>query len=73
MTTLKIASGTNPDPPCPRCGRIASVARQGGLFYCRACAALFDDDPNEGGDYSDRDPSARIERQERQRGRRRAY
>jgi hypothetical protein len=28
---------------------------------------MFDDSPDEGGDYSDRDPSARLEREERQR------
>lgn len=60
-------------PACPKCGRSKSVVSQGEMFHCHACAAFFDDDPNEGGDYSDRDPSARIERQERQRGRRRAY
>lgn len=48
--------------PCPRCGR--RTQPQGGLHWCTHCRALFDDDPDEGGDYSDRDPSRRLVRAE---------
>lgn len=63
-----------PKPKCPRCGRIKAIVRLGD--YCLrcepnygGCGALFDHDPDEGSDYSDRNPAARIERQERRRDR----
>ena len=57
--------------PVPRCVRCKSkrVARLGELYRCASCDALFDDNPDEGGDYSSRNPSARMEREERQRAR----
>jgi ribosomal protein L37AE/L43A len=58
----------NKPPACPGCGRRKSVVRAGDLFKCTKCGALFDDDPDEGGDYSDRNPAARIDRMERRRG-----
>ena len=66
----------NTNPPCPRCGTNRhSNAMCDGQFYCSSCQGLYDRDGEEGGDYSDRDPSARIEREERrranQKGRRR--
>ena len=52
-------------PPCPLCRTNAKVKRMGPKEYiCKRCKGLFDSDPNEGGDYSSYDPSARIERQE---------
>ncbi len=54
-------------PKCPRCGRIKAVQRAGDYLKCNACGALFDDDPDEGGDYSDRNAAARLEREERRR------
>lgn len=51
---------------CPMCNRKSQQAPTG-RYWCRWCEAMFDDDPLEGGDYSDRNPSARIERQERSR------
>ena len=54
-------------PKCPRCGRVKAVQKAGGFFHCNGCGATFDDDPNEGGDWSDRNPAARLERQERRR------
>jgi len=54
-------------PACPRCrtGKHVRPVR-GDLFECTRCHAVFDEDPDEGGDYSDKNPSARLERQERQ-------
>jgi hypothetical protein len=57
--------------PCPQCGRRIS-APLATYFYCRYCRLCFDDDPNDGGDYSDRNPAARIEREERRKARARA-
>lgn len=52
-------------PRCPRCNRPGQPA--GELWHCRACLMLFDNEPEEGGDYSDRNPAARLEREERKR------
>jgi len=54
-----------PLPCCPWCGRRKSVSQAGeGQYWCSHCKRLFDDDPDEGGDYSDRNPAARLEREE---------
>lgn len=50
---------------CPRCGQRVAVGEGQTIFYCSNCRAVFDDDPDEGGDYSDRNPAARLEREER--------
>ena len=49
---------------CPFCGskRVAKLSAH--MFRCATCDRYFDDDPNEGGDYDDRDPSRRLIRQE---------
>ena len=49
---------------CPFCHskRVASLG--GHLFRCASCGSHFDDDPNEGGDFSNRHPDARLIRQE---------
>lgn len=56
-------------PPvrCPRCNR--PQRRQGphSLYWCDHCRCQFDDSPDEGGDYSDRNPAARLEREEARR------
>jgi hypothetical protein len=53
-------------PPCPVCRTNKHAnARAGGDFYCSKCGGLYDSDPNEGGDYSDRNSAVRIEREER--------
>ena len=49
---------------CPRCN--SKGTPQGELLWCRRCQLLFDEEPDEGGDYSDRNPAARLEREERQ-------
>lgn len=49
---------------CPRCDGKGS-ATPGGMFKCSRCGAFFDAEPDEGGDYSDRNPAARMEREER--------
>lgn len=53
-------------PRCPQCGR-RNAQPMGELFKCK-CGALFDGDPDEGGDFSDENPAARLERAERRRG-----
>jgi len=63
-----------PLPKCPRCNSTSQVHRlgvAGDQFVCRrnGCG-LFDNDPDEGGDYFS-DPSARIELAEQRAQRRR--
>ena len=50
---------------CPRCGEEHRVTAGIGYFYCQTCQMCYDDNPTEGGDYSDRNPGIRIEREER--------
>ena len=38
-------------------------------YWCAHCQRLFDAEPDEGGDYSARNPAARMEREERRSGR----
>ena len=56
-------------PQCPRCRTAKDVRPQGerNLFICGRCNGMFDNDPNEGGDYADHRPDIRIEREERRR------
>lgn len=60
-------------PPCPACGtakQAIAVGVSGEVFHCCKCGGNFDTtDPNEGGDYDDRDPSRRMEREEARRNR----
>ena len=52
--------------PCPWCKTSQFVYEHGEReYFCRQCRRLFDDDPDEGGDYSSRNPAARLEREER--------
>lgn len=51
-------------PPCPMCRTNKhSSPRSDGTYYCTK-HGMYDDDPDEGGDYHDRDVSRRIERNE---------
>lgn len=55
-------------PPCPRCGtnkQARPVGVVGDLFRCGKCGGVYDRFPDEGGDYSDHNPTARLERLER--------
>ena len=56
---------------CPKCGSKQPRKSADALYWCEKCRGMFDDSPDEGGDYSDRDPSARLERQERMQQQRR--
>jgi len=49
---------------CPFCGDRRIITYAGSIYRCAKCDRLFDDDPDEGGDFGNR-PSARMERQER--------
>lgn len=60
-------------PTCPLCGSTKAAKAGKGRYKCNRCGGLFDDDPDEGGDYHQRNPSARLEREERERDRRRKH
>lgn len=54
-------------PRCPACNTAKNVkpfGLTGALFHCSRCHGTFEPD-NEGGDYSDRNPAARLLREER--------
>ena len=54
---------SQPPPPCPMCGHARKSKRRGpGDYFCQV-HGLYDDEPNEGGDFS-ADPSRRMQRQE---------
>ena len=60
---------------CPFCSsKKVAVLEKGprAMYRCCGCEALFDDEPDEGGDYSSKDPSRRMEREEAAEARRRA-
>jgi hypothetical protein len=40
------------------------------MYYCHSCQQQFDDCPDEGGDFDDRDPARRLVRREERRTRR---
>jgi hypothetical protein len=54
-------------PPvrCPGCQRPQSRRGPDAIYWCNHCRCQFDDTPDEGGDFSDRDPAWRLEREER--------
>jgi hypothetical protein len=58
-------------PPCPACGNAKHVITSGsfGRMFCTKHKCEFEPD-DEGGDYSDRNPAVRLEREERSRERR---
>jgi hypothetical protein len=49
-------------PRCPKCNRKGVPA--GSLYRCPAGCGFFDNNPDEGGSFDDRDPSRRLEREE---------
>lgn len=53
---------------CPACKGALKPA--GAMLRCAKCGGFYDDSPEEGGDYSDHNPAARLEREERERERR---
>lgn len=63
---MKIKSNT-PQVKCPKCGR-PQPATLGpyGIYLCGHCNMQFDRDGDDGGDYSDTNPAARLERAERE-------
>lgn len=65
---------TQPKPTvaCPRCNRKQQKRGLDAMYFCENCRCQFDADPNEGGDFSDRNPAARIEREERRKNSRRS-
>lgn len=54
-----------PAGQCPRCNQKLFKLGPDSTAYCENCKAYVSDTPDEGGDYSDRNPSARLEREER--------
>lgn len=55
---------------CPKCGRAQpKTLSADGIYWCNHCKMQHDDDPDEGGTFSSFDPSARIEREERNQAR----
>lgn len=56
---------------CPRCSTLQPFRKTASVYLCPKCRGMFDDDPNEGGDFSD-DPSKRLEQQEEAAKKRRA-
>lgn len=59
-------------PSCIQCGRRKAIVKlPSDQFKCTSCGCLFDANPDEGGTYSDRNPAARLEREDRRRDRQR--
>ncbi len=64
----KTTASANPAPhhKCPWCHKPApAVNGEARTFRCGACLRMFE--PEDDGDYSDRNPAARMEREERRR------
>jgi hypothetical protein len=59
---------TGPTVSCPSCRR-KQAAKPGNdaMYRCTWCQACFDNDPNEGGDFEDENPAARLVREEQRR------
>jgi len=53
-TTARARTGAT----CPRCGTRAP--RRAEVYVCGKCGAMFDNNPNEGGDYAV-DPTKRLQ------------
>lgn len=57
-------------PKCPVCNTNKGArAQAGGTYVCGKCHGQYDGHPDEGGDFSDRNPAARMQRQETRRQR----
>lgn len=53
---------------CPKCGKRQPFRTPHAVYRCDqqgGCGAMFDDEPDEGGSHDDRNPAARLEREER--------
>lgn len=59
---------SGPQVACPGCRRQQAKLGPDANYWCPSCQAMFDDDPDEGGDFFS-DPSLRMERQETRRSR----
>lgn len=57
-------------PKCPACGTNKGAVTVSGYYRCGKCGGLYDDSPHEGGTHSTFNPGARLEREERQKQRR---
>ena len=56
---------------CPKCGRKQPLSKTPhDTYYCEWCRMMFDDEPDEEGDYCT-DPTRRLMREEGRRERRR--
>lgn len=55
---------------CPKCGRPNRAGLGDDRYWCVWCRVIYDNDPDDGGDYSDRDPAARMIREEERKSRR---
>ena len=71
MANNKQPAISGPVVRCPKCGRKQPFRTPDAMYRCGPCGVTFDCDPNEGGDYSDHNASARLERAEREQERRR--
>ena len=54
----------NSTPRCPRCGNVGH--QSGAIYFCRRCAAWYDDDPDEGSPTTYNDPMKSLEAKERE-------
>lgn len=61
-----MAKSSVPQVSCPKCSRKQPDRGKDVFYYCDDCRMQFDLE-DDGGDYSDHDPSARLLREERQR------
>lgn len=60
-----------PDKPdCPHCGSDRAVFPEYEHWHCTNCQASFDDNPDEGGSYSNDPVRSAIHNEERRRNRR---
>lgn len=50
---------------CPCCRRQQPYRAPDSLYWCENCRGQFDAEGDDGGTYSDQNPAARIEREER--------
>lgn len=58
---------------CPGCNRPQPKrGSHDSIYWCGHCRCQFDDDPDDGGTHDDRNPAARMEREERMKENRRA-
>lgn len=61
MPLSKVRKTYTTQVACPRCRTQQNDRGRDAQYRCHNCGALFDSDPDEGGDYSN-DPTKRVER-----------